>query len=144
MERTRPRLLLMAALAVGLAGCGADVETATVTGRVLHNGEPLKFGSGMFQPPQGQPARGEIQPDGTFKLDTAGLGSGAVVGRNNVRITSFEAQNSPADPASFGEGLGRSLIPEKYGLYETSGLEIVLQPDSNEPLTINLTGPPPE
>ncbi len=136
--------LLAASACMLVLGCGSDVEMAPVTGRVLYNGEPLPYGSVMFQPPQGQPARGEIQPDGTFELGTAGLGSGAVVGRNKVRVTSFEAQHPQADPARFGEGLGRSLIPEKYGQYETSGLEVVLQPNANEPLTIALTGPPPE
>ena len=145
MESVKSRQQLSALLLVSvvsglLAGCGSEVELAPVEGRVLYNGEPLSFGSVMFQPPRGQPARGVIQSDGTFVLDTVGAGNGAVVGPNKVRVTCFEAQDPNANSGQFGEGLGRSLIPEKYNRYETSGIEIEVSPDQNAPLTIELTG----
>ncbi len=133
------RGLLIAAVAglCLLSGCGDRRPLAPVTGVVLYNGKPLESGTVFFQPEYGQPATAAIQPDGTFTLKTVGEGTGAVVGRNQVRIACYD--KSTADGQ--GEGtLGRLLIPHKYTDYETSGLTVEVVPGQHEPIEIELTG----
>ena len=67
-----------------LAGCNRGPKMTPVTGKVIYNGRPLEFGVVMFQPPSGQPAQGEIQPDGTFILSTYRLNDGVVLGKHKV------------------------------------------------------------
>ena len=138
--RAIPNLLFTSAVVLSVVGCGSGVKTVPVEGRVTYNGEPLQFGSVMFQSPSGQPARAMIQPNGTFRLETTGVGDGAVVGRNMVRVTCFEGQNPNASGSSDGEvALGESLIPLRYTAYETSGLVFEVSPDHREPIHLELT-----
>jgi len=130
-----------ASLIISATGCNRGPELAAVTGKVLYNGQPLQFGSVTFQPTRGQPARGEIQSDGTFELSTFSLGDGAVVGSHKVKIACYESQ-SPAFVKGPGEQrLGRSLIPVKYTLFDQSGLTADVKPDAAEPFVFDLTGP---
>ena len=112
-----------------------------VQGQVTYQKKPLEFGTVMFQPTSGQPARGEIQPDGTFRLTTYRNGDGVVPGPHRVRITCFESQrpgvNMPKDQEI--PMLGASLIPQKYGDYNTSELEVDVGPDLTEPVVFELT-----
>ena len=145
-ERLSYRLLSLAALAGVslLAGCGERRPLSRVTGQVLFDGKPLQFGTVSFQPEFGQPATAVIQPDGSFSLHTVGEGAGAVVGRNLVRVACYEIQNPNASAGGQpGEGaLGRSLIPQKYTAYETSGLAVEVQPGKNDPILIELFSSP--
>ena len=132
--------LLLSLLFVTLAttGCSRGPEIVPVSGKVLYNGEPLKFGGVMFQPPAGQPARGTIQPDGTFVLTTDDSGDGATVGTNRVRVTCYQAQD-PSAPASEGEAaLGKLLIPKKYSDIDTSGIEIEIPRGGRDDVVIEL------
>jgi hypothetical protein len=137
------RLITFIGLAVlTLAGCGGAPKMMPVTGKVVYNGQPLRFGSVTFQPPSGQPARGEIQPNGTFKLSTFRPNDGAVVGTHKVRITCYESQN-PSTVKSPGEqSLGKLLIPRNYTLFDQSGLTAHVRPNRSEDLVFELTGPP--
>jgi len=113
-----------------------------VSGKVTYNGQPLKFGSVTFQPRSGQPARGEIQNDGTFTLSTNKEGDGAAVGMHQVRIACYESQRA-AKPAGGGEqSLGKLLIPVHYTLFDQSKLTAEVKPDGNEPFVFELRGPP--
>ncbi len=123
------------------AGCGSGrLPTAPVEGKVLYNGEPLRFGSVMFQPDSGPIARGAINSDGTFELSTYTRGDGAVIGKHRVRIACFEDQGPEADtPDLSGEpGIGKPLIPRKYTRSSTSGLSVEVK-QSNEPLVFELS-----
>jgi len=108
-----------------LAGCGGPerLPTAPVEGKVLYNGEPLAFGSVVFIPEAGLPAKGTIQPDGTFRLSTYGDGDGAILGKNRVEITCSSTQDPNAPPPDPSEEMpvGQSLIPQKYTDCRTSG-----------------------
>lgn len=127
--------------AVLYAGCGQR-EYAPVSGKVLYRGEPLKFGSVMFQPEAGQPARGQIQEDGSFYLSTNGDGDGARIGRNLVRVTCFETQQPLPDGSFTGEpGLGKSLIPEQYNSPEHSGLVVDVPPEGKSDVVLELKDP---
>ncbi|MDY0170334.1 MAG: hypothetical protein RBS80_27565 [Thermoguttaceae bacterium] len=145
-EKLLYRLLVSSVLAglCSLTGCGERRPLARVTGKVLLDGQPLPFGTVSFQPEHGQPATAVIQPDGSFSLHTVGEGAGAVVGRNLVRVACYEIQNPNASAGGQpGEGaLGRSLIPQRYTAYETSGLTVEVSPGRNEPIVIELTSQP--
>jgi len=134
--------LILAFLAAS-SGCGGGPQLAPVKGRVLYNEKPLPFGSVMFQPASGQPARATIRTDGSFVLGTFGAADGATVGPNRVRVTCFEAQNPEA--ANGGSGgempLGKSLIPKQYTQYDTSGLKVDVPPEGNDTVELRLTGP---
>ena len=119
-------------------GCSRGPEIVPVSGKVLYNGEPLKFGGVMFQPNAGQPARAAIQPDGTFVLTTDSLSDGATVGRNRVRVTCYDSQNPNATPSEGEAALGRLLIPKKYTDIDTSGIEIDIPRGGKSDIVIEL------
>jgi hypothetical protein len=123
-------------------GCGNSPPRTPVSGRVTFDGQPLKFGTIMFQHQSGgQPASGTIGAEGKYQLADFKGREGALVGPNLVRITSFEGndpnwagrQNSQLPPGEVV--LGRSLIPPKYGSFGTSGLKVDVL--AGEPQTIN-------
>lgn len=123
-----------------VSGCSRGPQIVPARGKVLYNGEPLKFGSVMFQPEGGQPARAVIQPDGTFVLTTENNGDGATVGTNRVRVTQYESQDPQRSHDPGGEiPLGRSLIPRRYTDYDTSGLVVEVKSSGNEPFVFELT-----
>lgn len=134
--------IVIAALAC--SGCGNDrLPLAPVEGKVIYNGSPLEFGSVMFQPDHGPPARADIQADGTFVLSTYEERDGAAMGRHQVRITCCESQR----PQSRSQGISvpegedappdKSYIPQKYTMFPTSGLTAVVE-QSNAPFVIEL------
>lgn len=131
---------LLALLLVAVNGCGGETEIVPFEGRVLYKGEPLQFGSVMFQPVSGgQAATGTIQPDGTFAMRTRGFGDGATVGLNRVRVTCFPAQKpGSAENTSQELALGKSLIPTHYNSFGSSGLTVEVKPEGNDPYVIDL------
>ena len=149
-SKTRPNTLLykarclaMAAIALLAGGCDQGPEMAPAGGTVYYNNEPLPYGSVMFQPARGQPATGQIQPDGTFKMSSFEPGDGATVGPNKVRVNCYSSQ-SPGEKAKpvIGErSIGALLIPRKYTSFYTSGLTADVQSGDNEPYVFRLEGP---
>jgi len=132
-----------------LVGCkeSGKPKVVPIEGKVLYNGEPLKFGTVAFQPPRGQPARGMIRPDGTFTLSTYRPEDGVPLGHHKVRITSY----SSYDPSNQRSGeqvgeqtLGKLLIPRKYTFFDQSGLAAEVAEEGGEPFVFELTGPPPQ
>lgn len=123
-----------------MVGCDRGPETIPLEGRVTYGNQPLEFGTVIFQPSSGQPARGKIQPDGTFSLSTFRPGDGVVPGKHLVRITCYETDRPGATVESGQEipVLGESLIPVKYGNYQTSGLEMEIGPQTKQPVEFNL------
>jgi len=142
-------LALLLAIGMSAAGCGKRRrQLAPLTGKVIYNGKPLRFGSVVIEHKYGQPATAVIQPDGTFVMATRGEGEGTAVARSRVRIACYEGQD-PAKKTAPGQPtvLGKSLIPEKYTSFETSGLTVDVRSGTNEPVVLNLTetdGSPPE
>lgn len=116
------------------AGCSKPAEFVPVEGQVFFKEQPLASGVIMFQPPNGPPARADVVA-GVFKLETPGREAGARIGLNKVRIA------SRATPAG-GDAemaLGKSLIPERYGNFESSGLTAEVKSDGNEPFVFRLS-----
>lgn len=84
-----------ALLSTGCGGASDDLATASVSGKVTRQGQPVSGGSVMFVPrvsadkkgPPGKPAAGEVGPDGTFKLTTYVKNDGAIIGKHQVLYT---------------------------------------------------------
>jgi hypothetical protein len=133
--------LLMAALAPA-GGCKRNPRVVPVRGKVLYNGQPLPFGSVMFQPDKGQPAMADIGADGSFALSSYGPNDGAVPGKHAVSVSCYEGQRP--GKAGGGDSLGKLLIPLKYTRFGSSGLSADVQDTAgNEPqeIVLELTGP---
>jgi hypothetical protein len=116
-------------------------DRVVVTGQVTYRGQPLRFGTVVFEPEAGQYATGVIQPDGTFQMETRGEGEGVPVGKNKVRFVCFAGQDPKAKSgAPRGEGLamGNSLIPKKYLSSDTSGIVVDLKPGDKKELVFRL------
>jgi hypothetical protein len=137
----RSRFGLQLFMLVIVAGCNRGPKMVPVTGKVNYNGRPLEFGVIMFQPPSGQPAQGQIQPDGTFNLSTYRLNDGAVVAKHKVRIACYESMRPGTVKGPGERTLGKPLVPEKYTLFDQSGLTADVNETDNE-FTFELSGSP--
>jgi hypothetical protein len=125
-------------------GCSGDdsglARRYQVTGKVTYKGAPVPKGRVNFvptkpAPPEGRAASGDIQSDGTYSLTTAGDNDGALPGDYKVEVVSLDIDLKSA--AANPEGIihqgdpahqkaikgGKSLIPTKYNLGDTSGLK---------------------
>lgn len=126
-------MLSAAAAAAASTGCSRPAEFVPIEGQVFYKDKPLTNGVIMFQPSKGPAARADIVA-GVYKLETPGREAGARIGLNKVRIASRETpSNGDAELA-----LGKSLIPERYGTFESSGLTADVKPDGNEPFVFRL------
>ncbi len=132
--------IAVACVLAGIGGCKRGPTVVPVTGKVVHNGKALEFGSITFQPSSGPQARGEIQSDGTFQLSTLALNDGVVPGTHKVKVACYDSQNPKAAKAAGEQGLGKLLIPRKYTTFNTSGLTADVKASGNEPFVFELTG----
>jgi hypothetical protein len=123
-----PLLVIVAAA----LGCGsASHDMAAVKGKVLLDGQPLTKGHVGTIPPAGRGAHGNIQPDGTFELQTFANSDGALIGTHKVRVAAYDS-SGPRGPES---EYGTLLVPQHYTNPETSGLTIEVTEDGpNEPV----------
>jgi hypothetical protein len=114
--------LWLASLA--LTGCGGR-RTYPVEGRVVvkDNAVPVKDLQGYVVTFESQTepvgASGTVGRDGTFRVGTFKEGDGAVVGKHRVSLM----------PAT---GDARIVLPNRYHRFETSGLEVTVEPRKNE------------
>jgi hypothetical protein len=137
----------MAIVVLGLAmtsagGCKRNPRVVPVAGKVLYNGQPLPFGSVMFQPDKGQPAMADIAADGSFTLSSYGPNDGAVPGKHAVSVSCYEGQRP--GKAGGGDSLGKLLIPLKYTRFGSSGLSADVPDTAGEQpqqIVLELTGP---
>jgi len=81
-----------------------------LSGTVTHEGQPVAFGSIVFQPDQSQGNSGSYATasikDGKF--DTRSGGKGTVGGPHLVMIEAFDGQDINDDFAPYGKSLGES------------------------------------
>src|SRR5262249_54190950 len=124
----------VAATLAGLIGCKSSYHLAhPVEGTVtLADGKALTRGTVEFRSEEpattGLTARGEIRPDGSYKLTTHIDGKervGAAAGRHKVTVRRPEPPEAgKADPPA-------PPFAATYQSYETSPLEFVVQPGQN-------------
>ncbi len=118
-----------------LAGCGdSGPELGQVTGQVTLDGKPLTSGTVTTVPLKGRGARGAIDSEGYFTLESGDLGSGAVVGTHRVAVIAVEetAWQGPETPKKL-------LVPQRYTNSDTSRLQIEVKPGSNDGVKLQLT-----
>lgn len=141
LSKAGPAAVSLTCLLIATAGCKDKPAVVPVSGRVTYQGKPVPFGTVMFQHTTGgQPAAGQIQSDGSYSLQTFNAGPGARVGPSLVRITSFEGNNT-ANPKTLGSGevvLGKSLLPQKYGAFGSSGLQVEVKAEGEQKFDFNL------
>lgn len=130
------RLILSIIASATLLISGCSGQFAPVSGIVVFaDGTPIKelAGSRVLFEAVGSDGKnysseGEITGDGTFQLTTVKPGDGAVVGKNRVLI-----ERKMLDP----ERAAPRVVHEKYERFETSGIELDVQPGNNK-FTITL------
>jgi hypothetical protein len=126
-------------------GCGPKLpQTSPVSGKVTVAGQPVTTGRIMFQPENGRPAIGAIEPDGTYRLTTFQRDDGAVSGKHRVTIEAFEGP-TVKNPTTFAEEVGgkgsltpasgkfarRWIVPETYAQRDSSPLTAEVKPGTN-------------
>jgi hypothetical protein len=109
-----------------LTGCARN-SLYPVNGKLVwEDGKPVtELASGMvvLETPEGAPvARAGINPDGTFRLGSTAPGDGAVPGRYRVAVIESRQGEPPPPPK----------LELAHAKFETSGLEINVEPKTNE------------
>ena len=147
------RAMIATTLLLAIAGCtpGDRAETARVHGKVTYNGKPLNMGSLLFVPVGGgTSAQGEIGSDGSYVMGTYEKTDGAIVGEHKVIITALTqpAGALPEDDIN-ANAAPITLIPERYGDLERSGLRATVEGGTDNEINFDLTdeesgGPAPE
>lgn len=74
-------------------------------------------------------ATAELKEDGTFEVSTEKPGDGAVLGKHKVVV--FPPMGKGGDDLR-----PKSILDPRYEKFETSGLEIVVEPKKNEVLLV--------
>ncbi len=123
---TRPAaVVLAAAVAAALPGCGSDPPTYPAGGRVVFtDGSPVKTGAVEFAPADGGPAaRAAIGKDGRFTLAT-GARPGGVAGPHRIAVVQLVLLEgvSPKDRAAHSRERAWKVVDRKYARFDTSGL----------------------
>jgi len=127
---------------IGLAGCKESRPAATypVSGRVVFSdGAPLSTGGVVIcesVPAEKQRtfcARAVIQADGTFRLSTFSDGDGAVAGKHRVLIK--------AQRGGDRDHIGPPVIDPRFEAFETSGLELIVEPPGNNQVKLVVERP---
>jgi hypothetical protein len=131
MLRRQTNALVILSICASLAcGCGdGRPKRVPVSGKVLIDGEPLKFGAVVFAPETGRASTGPLDANGHFSLTCYTQNDGALLGKHRVQVLGTEQVDVTT---------ARVHAPKKYAALETSGLseEITGPTDS---LVINLT-----
>lgn len=103
-----------------IVGCGgSDASLAPASGVVMLDGKPLTSGTLITTVDGGRGARGVINSNGEYKLETPDVGEGAIPGTHYVAVIAYEQ----ADPNNL-ESAQRPLVPTKYLSAYNSGLII--------------------
>ncbi len=122
---------------VASIGCdpGGLPNMVPIEGKVIYNGQPLKFGYVAYVPvdkANGRTAHGVIHPDGTFSMTTLKMGDGVGIGEYRISVV---AQQPPTgegpDPDGSRPAPGALVTPEKYAYDLRSGLTDKV--DANHP-----------
>jgi hypothetical protein len=137
-----------------VSGCSGDESGLgrryNVTGKVTYKDAPVPHGTITFVPtkppaPEGRAATGQIK-DGDYSLSTTGNQDGALPGDYNIAIVAMDIDLASAvSPGAQGGMIhqgdaahlkaiknAKKLIPDKYGLSETSELKATVGTSGNK------------
>jgi hypothetical protein len=134
-------LLACAVALVSLGGCSSGEPIYPVTGRIIFaDGKPVPGGIIEFQAIDGGSKanpRGTIGVEGKFNMITPPEREGAVTGMYRAIVRAFDpAYNDEAH----GFKIPPPLIDRRYEKYETTDLEVLVEPKANE-VTITVERP---
>lgn len=132
------------------AGCGPSYpETVPVNGVVTLDGQPVEGAAVLLMstvPGSGNAARGVTNADGTFALTTFKEADGARPGNYKVIVKKTDLKNQgQANEALVESSLGAQpvqaveMLPEKYGMLQTTPFDVEVAPDMELPLKLELT-----
>ncbi len=128
----RAGLVAFVALAFIPLACGpSGPEMAKVSGKVTYKGKPVMKGTVTFVAtnPTRHNAVGQLDPNGSYRLQTEQPGDGAEVGDYDVTVYSHDdviLDYTPKVPVP-----PKILTPEKYENPKTSGLKRTVKSGSN-------------
>ncbi|HBE67223.1 MAG TPA: carboxypeptidase regulatory-like domain-containing protein [Planctomycetaceae bacterium] len=130
--------IVLTAVLLASVGCNSNPPTYPVQGTVeFANGRPVVVGVvECFSEEYKLNARGDIGPDGSFSLTTFSPDDGAVAGEHRcvvVQMVIGENINGHR-PSTIG------VVAPKYADYSTSGLTMVVSPDSPNEVTLVVRG----
>lgn len=143
------RLTATTAFVSIIFGCGGPAglpDMVPIRGTVSYAGQKLTEGTVIYAPvaSDGRQARGNIQPDGSFRLTTLREHDGAQHGEYKIVVIALEPH--PGEPPSreeveaAGGGIKReSLIPNKYTSAATTDLTDSVGADHGGVMNIELT-----
>jgi len=137
-------MALSVSAVVVVVGCSGDDSGLgrryKVSGKVTYKDAPVPHGTVTFiptkpPPPEGRAATGQIK-DGFYTLSTTGNDDGALPGDYNVAVVAMDidlasaVSKGPLPKIHEGDEAyqkahknAKKLIPDKYGVSETSGLK---------------------
>jgi hypothetical protein len=116
-------------LVISASGCAEKPrpQFAPLMGTITYQGKPLSRGQIALVHASGRMGVGDVGPDGSYRMD-------APLGECKVMIT---CDDRPS-PSKFDPDLGRqltiprSLIPDRYRNYQTSGLKATIAEGANK------------
>jgi hypothetical protein len=132
-----PKVLMAAALALGVAGCAKSRKpVVAVRGQVLFRGKPADGALVVFNPvgetdPKAVRPQGLVGSDGKFEMSTYGEKDGAPKGEYAVTIV-WLIEN----PKTKKE---LSPLPTRYMMPDQSGLRVTINDGPNELQPFQLT-----
>jgi hypothetical protein len=125
----RITLPILCVSAVICVGCGGS-DLATVTGVVTLDGASINGGSVLFAPEvSGALAFGNISPDGSYELQSAG-GEGLKPGAYIAVVSHRKGVPSPGMTIAQIQAL--EMVPIRYTVKETSDLHKQVAPGENK------------
>ena len=104
------------------AGCGGP-KTFPVTGKVTFKGQPLVGALVEFETTvdgKRVTAHGETQEDGSYKLESPGLGAGAVAGQHKIIVSPPGREPGGRPPPAFDR---------RFQSYATTTLSFTVKPE---------------
>ncbi len=150
--------LMLSSLQLGCSGSDRP-ETASASGKITLDGQPVAGASVMFQPMAGGRSGTAISDEGgIYRMSTYGEpNDGVVVGEHKVTVVKIggagaSAITPPGDPNAgllsnipfttpdqpLKEPKIEYLVPQKYGSAETSALRVTVPAEGSDQLNLDL------
>lgn len=143
---TLARSLMLVPLWAFCAGCGSEEvavdrpKTVPVTGTISYQKKPLSGAKVAFVPvsTEGNGAVGQTNENGEFTLMTFEPNDGARPGTYKVTVTKVEVTGELTENSLAPPGETKALLPEKFGVPRTSGLDAEVAEGKENKFEFNL------
>jgi hypothetical protein len=119
-----PFMLLVLPLTIG---CGGQAK-GTVSGKVTYREKPCPNGFVTFVPENGAPLHGEIQSDGSYRIENVPLGPVKICIQPKSAEDTLSSSPMPRNPQDYGKVMasgseaGKQQVPPQYVDPTKSGL----------------------